>query len=69
MVTIYINDSVKRARVHEEDCSKVLQNSGGYNGYYKYFECYEEAWNYLDNELDDYDCADCHYCNPENESC
>jgi len=69
MVTVYINDSVKRARVHEEDCPKVLQNNGGYNGYYKYFECYEDAWDYLNNELYDYDCDDCYYCNPGNESC
>jgi len=69
MVTVYINDNVKRARVHEDDCDRVLQNKGGYNGYYKYFECYEEAWEYLNNELYDYDCDDCYYCNPENESC
>lgn len=69
MIVIYINENVRRARVHEENCSRVLQNKGGYNGYYKYFECYEDAWDYVNEELNDYDCENCYYCNPENENC
>ena len=68
-VAIYINDRNERARVHEDDCPKLRQHGGGRNGFYKYFECYEDAWDYLEDEYDDYDCADCSYCDPENESC
>jgi len=68
-VAIYINKRNERARVHEDDCSKLRQKGGGWNGFYKYFECYEDAWDYLERNYDDYDCADCHYCNPEDESC
>ena len=68
-VTIYINDRNERVRVHEDDCRRIRQGSSNYNGYYKYFDCYEDAWSYIENNYDDYDCDDCSYCNPENESC
>ena len=68
-VAIYINDRNKRARVHEDDCKELRKNKGGRNGYYKYFECYEDAWDYLEEYFDNYDCDDCYYCEPNNESC
>ena len=68
-VTVHINDTSKKARIHEDDCSRLLQHGGGKNGFYQYFGCYEEAEEYLSDEYDDYDWGDCFYCNPENERC
>lgn len=68
-VTIYINDRNERVRVHEDGCDKIRQGRSNYNGYYKYFDCYEDAWDYIEKRYDDYDCEDCYYCDPENESC
>ncbi len=68
-IAIYINDRNERARVHDDNCPKLRQHGGGKNGFYKYFECYEDAWDYLEENYDEYDCNDCYYCNPEDESC
>ena len=64
-VTVYINHNNERARVHEDDCNRVRQGGGGHNGEYRYFNDYEDAWEYLNNHLDKYDCSDCSYCDPE----
>jgi hypothetical protein len=68
-VIVYINDATSRVRVHEEDCPKVAQHGGGVNGYYKFFSCYEDAWDYINEYLDDYDSDDCFYCSPDVETC
>ena len=65
-VTVYINERNERARVHEDDCDRIRRGGGGNNGEYRYFNDYEEAWEWINDNLDDYDCADCSYCNPEN---
>jgi len=56
----------KKARLHDEDCDRLYQTSGGgMNGSYRYFSSYEEAWEYLEDlENDGWDVADCFYCNP-----
>lgn len=63
---LYINDINERARLHDEDCNRVHQHGkkGGDKGEYRYFEDYDDAWNYMNRHLDDYDCDDCQYCNP-----
>jgi hypothetical protein len=69
-ITVYINEPNRKARVHEDGCSRIRQQGGGgTHGSYRYFDCYEEAWEYLNDNYDDYDCDDCSYCDPENESC
>lgn len=64
---LYINDVNKKARLHEEDCEKVRQHPGssGKRGYYRYFDDYQEAWNFMSETLEDYDYGDCSWCNPE----
>jgi hypothetical protein len=64
-VTIYINDRNEKARVHEDDCDHIRRGEEGNNGGYRYFNDYEDAWEWIKDNLDDYDFADCSYCNPE----
>ena len=65
-VIVYINHRNERARVHEDNCNRVRQgDGGGHNGEYRYFSDYEDAWAWMNNNLEDYDCSDCHYCDPE----
>jgi hypothetical protein len=65
-VTVYINHKNERARVHEDDCSRLHQHGGGgRNGEYRYFDDYDDAWEWMNDCLEDYDCGDCSYCDPE----
>ena len=64
---LYINNRNERARLHENDCPRAKAGKGGgANGGYRYFNDYDEAWEWMENELDGYEYGDCHYCNPEN---
>jgi len=65
-VTVYINHRNERARVHADDCNRLHQQGGGGNsGEYRYFNNYDEAWEWMNENIEDYDCDDCSYCNPE----
>jgi hypothetical protein len=69
-VTVYINHVSDKARIHEDDCPKLRQHGGGGNrGEYRYFNCYEDAEEWLEDNYEDYNIGDCHYCSPESESC
>jgi hypothetical protein len=65
-VTVYINHRNERARVHEDDCNQLhKKGGGGKNGEYRYFNDNDEAWEWMNDNLDGYECSDCHYCDPE----
>ena len=67
---LYINHPTKKARLHNEDCSKLYQHdcSNGDNGDYKYYNSYDKAWKKMDKlERKGYDCADCYYCGADGE--
>ena len=68
-ITVYINDHNKRARVHCEDCREVNKGGGGGRfGGYRYFDSYDETWDWINDKLEDYDVDDCYYCEPD-ENC
>ncbi|MDF1878444.1 hypothetical protein JHD46_02185 [Sulfurimonas sp. SAG-AH-194-C20] len=65
-VTVYINHHNERARVHEDECGHIRKGvGGGNNGEYRYFSNYDEAWEWMEENIEDYEYSDCHHCNPE----
>jgi len=61
---LYVNDHTYKARLHEEDCPWGPGSDGGKNGYVRYFDDYDEAWEWMENNLDGYDYDDCGHCQP-----
>jgi hypothetical protein len=61
--TLYINETNKRARLHEDDCQWIQNPGGGNHGYYRYFDDLEDAKSAMEDlESEDYDIDYCSYC-------
>lgn len=63
---VYVNHPKQKARLHDENCNYLHQNGGGHlnNDEEHYFSDYDDAWDYMNNYLEDYDYGDCKHCNP-----
>jgi hypothetical protein len=62
--TLYINETNKRARLHEDDCCSWIKNPGGGNhGYYRYFDDLEDAQRAMESlDAEGYDTNYCGHC-------
>jgi len=70
-IAVYINWRNERLRVHCSNCNELFKHGklkSGKNRDYRDFYDYDDAWQWINNEDnidDDFDCADCPYCDPE----
>ena len=63
---VYENDITGKARLHYEDCKKARQGGKNGNGSHRYFENYDDAWDYMSNcGCSNY--GDCKHCNPDDD--
>ena len=62
---IYINENKAKATIHTYNCGYLMKYKGSNPDNCEDFDSYEDAEEWADDNLQDYNVNDCHICSPE----